>query len=116
MWETSNAVALFVYVLAIGFLFLFGVVVVKMMSNTINLANLVSEADGKASLSRFQLLVFTFVTAGLFLILSVEAGQILDIPNGVLALLGISGGSYLVSKGIQDAKGTRETKGKDKKE
>jgi hypothetical protein len=55
----------------------------------------------KASLSRLQLLLFTFVIAGLYLTLCLEAGQLLDIPNQVLGLLGISGGSYVVSKGIQ---------------
>ena len=52
----------------------------------------------KASLSRFQFLVFTFVIAGLYLVLSIEAGTLIDVPNGALILLGISGGSYLVSK------------------
>jgi hypothetical protein len=55
---------------------------------------------GKASLSRFQFLIFTFVIAGLYLLLSIEAGTFVDIPNNVLGLLGISGGSFLVSKGM----------------
>jgi hypothetical protein len=55
----------------------------------------------KASLSRLQLLLFTFVIVGLYLTLCLEAGQLLEIPNQVLGLLGISGGSYVVSKGIQ---------------
>jgi hypothetical protein len=55
----------------------------------------------KASLSRLQLLIFTFVIAGLYLALSLQAGQLVPIPNGVLGLLGISGGSFVVSKGIQ---------------
>jgi uncharacterized membrane protein len=54
----------------------------------------------KASLSRFQFLVFTFVVAGLYFILSLETGHLLDVPNGTLILLGISGGSYLASKTI----------------
>src|SRR5216683_513636 len=45
----------------------------------------------KASMSRLQLLLFTFVIAGLYLTLSFEAGQFVDIPNQVLGLLGISG-------------------------
>jgi hypothetical protein len=44
--------------------------------------------------------IFTFVVAGLFLLLSIEAGTFVDIPTNVLALLGISGGSYLVAKGV----------------
>jgi hypothetical protein len=58
-------------------------------------------ATGKASLSRLQLLLFTFVIAGLYLTLCLEAGDLIAIPNQVLGLLGISGGSYVVSKGIQ---------------
>lgn len=59
------------------------------------------EPDPKASLSRLQLLLFTFVIAGLYLILCLEADKFVDIPNEVLGLLGISGGTYVVSKGIQ---------------
>jgi hypothetical protein len=57
---------------------------------------------GKASLARFQFLIFTFVIAGLYLLLSIEAGTFVDIPNNVLGLLGISGGSFLVSKGMSN--------------
>jgi hypothetical protein len=55
-------------------------------------------AIGKASLSRLQLLACSFVIAGLFLLLSIKAGTFVEIPNNVLALLGVSAGSYLVSK------------------
>jgi hypothetical protein len=58
---------------------------------------------GKASLARFQFLIFTFVIAGLYLLLSIEAGTFVDIPTNVLGLLGISGGSFLVSKGMSNA-------------
>ncbi len=61
-------------------------------------------AEAKASLSRFQFLIFTFVVAGLFLLLSIEAGTFVDVPNNVLILLGISGGSYVVSKTIGPSK------------
>ncbi len=52
----------------------------------------------KASLSRFQFLVFTFVVAGLYFVLSLETGHLIDVPNGTLILLGISGVSYLGGK------------------
>ncbi len=55
---------------------------------------------GKASLSRFQFLIFTFIIGGLYLLLSIEAGTFVEIPTNVLGLLGISGGSYLVSKAM----------------
>ena len=76
----------------------------KIYNNTIDLKGLLTEpgpdGEGKASLSRFQFLIFTFVIAGLFLLLSIEAGTFVEIPNNVLALLGISGVSYLVAKAI----------------
>jgi hypothetical protein len=56
--------------------------------------------EAKASLSRFQFLVFTFVIAGLFLLLSIESGSFVEVPQNVLVLLGISGGSYVISKTV----------------
>jgi hypothetical protein len=72
----------------------------------IDLSQLVSEPSGDASMSRFQFMVFTFVIALSFflvvaaLIASNKPG-FPDVPGTVLTLLGISGSSYLVSKGIQ---------------
>jgi hypothetical protein len=60
-----------------------------------------SAAVPKASLSRFQFLVFTFVIAGLFLLLSIQKGTFVDIPTNVLGLLGVSAGSYLVSQAVK---------------
>ena len=82
---------------------LFALVVLVMMWKT-DLKNLICEPDGKASLSRFQLLLFTFVISGVFMSLSLEAGGFIMIPEEVLGLLGISGGSYLISKGISKNK------------
>jgi len=65
-----------------------------------DLTTLICEPDGKASLSRFQMLLFTFVIASLFMALSLENGDFINLPVEVLGLLGISGGSYLISKGI----------------
>lgn len=69
---------------------------------------LVEPGSNKASLSRFQFLIFTFVVAGLFLLLSVESGTFVTIPDSVLGLLGISAGSYAVSKGISNAKSAKD--------
>jgi hypothetical protein len=44
--------------------------------------------------------VFTLTIAGLYTILSIESGTLVEVPNGTLALLGISGGSFLLSKSI----------------
>src|SRR5271157_1079730 len=76
----------------------------------IDLSRLISEPTGDASMSRFQFLVFTFVIAfSLFLVVvatlppgATPGGpHFPDVPATVLTLLGISGSSYLVSKGIQ---------------
>jgi len=65
------------------------------------LSGLILESESnKASLSRMQALVFTFIVGGLYLVFSLDIGDFVDIPESVLGLLGISGGTYLVSKGI----------------
>lgn len=70
----------------------------------------------KASMSRFQLLVFTFVIAiSLFLIVVNSKDKFPDIPTNVLLLLGISATTYGVSKGIQASStpGSDDTAGPD---
>jgi uncharacterized membrane protein len=51
-------------------------------------------------MSRFQFLIFTFVVAMCLLVLTLESGEFPKLDPNILGLLGISGGSYLVSKGI----------------
>ncbi len=80
-------------------------------TGSIPLAGIIAEPqDGpqhedkpKASLSRFQFLIFTFVVAGLFLMLSIEAGRMVDIPTNVLVLIGLSGTGFLAGKSISNA-------------
>src|ERR1051326_8362588 len=90
---------------ALGFLGLVGVAILYyIFTERIDLSQLISEPSGDASMSRFQLLVFTFViAASLFLIIASAPPPALPktITNGILLLLGISSSSYLVSKGIQ---------------
>jgi hypothetical protein len=92
---------------ALGFLGLIGVAILyNVFTGKIDLSGLISEPTGDASMSRFQLLVFTFViAASLFLIIASAAPPAFPatIPNGILVLLGISSSSYLVSKGIQQS-------------
>jgi hypothetical protein len=93
-------------VIAIILLGFAALVLWKIFRNEISITGLLAEpldpgnpAGGvKASLSRFQFLVFTFVIAGLYLLLSIEAGTFVDIPGNALLLLGISSGSYVISK------------------
>jgi hypothetical protein len=85
---------------------LYGAVVLyQIFTGKIDLSKLLNEPGGGASLSRFQFLIFTLVIAmSLFLVIvSKEGGPGFpeEIPAGILGLLGISGGSYAVSKGIQ---------------
>jgi hypothetical protein len=62
-------------------------------------------ADGTssgASMSRFQLLIFTFVIALSLFLIVVNTGDFPStIPPEILTLLGISATTYAVSKGIQ---------------
>jgi hypothetical protein len=82
----------------------------------INLNLLISEKTGEASMSRFQLLIFTFVIGLSFFLIVVSNAKVIesstnagrtsgpllpDVPGGVLGLLGISASSYAVSKAIQ---------------
>jgi len=86
------------------FVGLFGAVILwKVVTNQIDISRLISEPDGSgASLSRFQFLIFTFVIAlGLFWVIVRQEGFPEEIPEGIFILLGISGGSYVVSKSIQ---------------
>lgn len=159
---------------ALVVLFLAGlalIVIVKMAKGTIDLGYLIADEEGYTSLSRFQMLLFTFVIAGLYLIYALYAlftvksgaacpGTLTDqitavvtaannaadiakqdgkdtviaaanaaktaadklneacvtfslpsIPATVLGLMGISGGSYLLSKGIQAASGPSDQSG-----
>lgn len=90
---------------ALGFLGLIGVAILYyVFTGRIDLSGLISEPTGEASMSRFQLLVFTFVIAASLFLIIASAGPPSfpkEIPNGILVLLGISASSYLVSKSIQ---------------
>jgi len=86
--------------------FLFGfMVLAAIASGKIDISQLLEEKGsdgGGASMSRFQLLIFTFVVAISLLLIVVNNHDFpKDIPAGVLTLLGISASTYAVSKGIQ---------------
>ena len=87
------------------------IVLIMMYLGKIDLQKLISEENGDASMSRFQLLIFTFVISMSLFLVIVSSKPIVfpaHIPGEILALLGISGGSYLASKGIQASKETNQ--------
>jgi hypothetical protein len=100
--------------LVCGIVALFGILLLwKIANNEIDLSHLLSDDDGMASTSRFQLVIFTFVVALSFFLVVVSnvkirqygeksgsAPGLPEVPSGVLSLLGISASSYLVSRGI----------------
>jgi hypothetical protein len=108
--KASTEIALNKLKIATGFtllalIFLFGFSVLVYIANgSIDLSGLLSETDGSkgASMSRFQLLIFTLVIAlSLFLVTVSKMAFPSTIPPEILTLLGISASTYAVSKGIQ---------------
>ncbi len=99
---TASNLALWSFLILSAILLLFALIVLgKIWKGTIEVEGLLTDPEtGKGSLSRFQFLVFTFVIAGLYLLLSIEAGTFVDVPTNALALLGISGGTYVLSKSV----------------
>jgi len=82
--------------------FLYGVVILgKMASGEIDLRYLIGEVGGGASMSRFQLLIFTFVIGLSFFFVVAAKKELPNVPGDVLALLGISATTYGVSKSLQ---------------
>jgi hypothetical protein len=84
-------------------LFLFGFLILAgIASGKIDISQLLTESGGGASMSRFQLLIFTFVIGLSFFLIVVSTGKFPSpIPSEVITLLGISATTYGVSKGIQ---------------
>lgn len=85
---------------------LFGIAVLwQIIRGRIDLKLLVSETDGTASMSRFQFLLFTFIIGFGFILLTITSFKgtpgFPTVDPGVMALLGISGGTYALSKNIQ---------------
>ncbi len=88
----------YIVVILVGLLGL--AVVVGVLTGRIDLRLLLCEKEGPASMSRFQLLIFTLVIGMCVLVLTLESGEFPKLDPNILGLLGISGGSYLVSKAI----------------
>ena len=96
------------YIIVILVFFFGFMVLIAMATNKIDLSGLLCEgSENKASMSRFQLLIFTFVIAFSLVLLILSNGPQLkfpEVPSGILLLLGISASTYAVSKGIQAGK------------
>ena len=84
-------------------MFSFGLVVLHaIVTDQIHLDSILNEQTGEASVSRFQLLIFTFTIALTLVYLTLCGnGQFPAIPKEVLILLGISATTYGVGKGLQ---------------
>ena len=90
--------------IGIAFMIIMGLLcvmlLIKMWRNEINLSTLLEEANGQASMSRLQLLIFTVVVAvGVFLAI-LHTLTLPEIPNSILTLLGISASTYAAGKAI----------------
>ncbi|HXM60911.1 MAG TPA: hypothetical protein VN950_08625 [Terriglobales bacterium] len=101
--EGTTKVKLAICYAGLVLLFLFGFLILAgIASGKIDISTLLAESGGGASMSRFQLLIFTFVIGLSFFLIVVSTGKFPDpIPAGVMTLLGISATTYGVSKGIQ---------------
>ena len=108
--EAATKVASAIEYAGLIVIFIFAYMILAAIANgTIDISKILEEKTNddsagasKASMSRFQLLIFTFVIAmSLFLIVVNSKDKFPDIPTNVLVLLGISGTTYGVSKGIQ---------------
>ncbi len=100
---TKEALMLLVGAELATLLFSFGLVVLHaIVTDQIRIDYILNERSGEASVSRFQLLIFTFTIALTLVYLTLCGnGQFPAIPNQVLILLGISASTYGVGKGLQ---------------
>jgi hypothetical protein len=95
------------YIIAVFLGLLGAAILFLILTGKIDLSRLISEPDGEASMSRFQFLIFTFVIAFSLLFVIAKKGDFpTQIPDAIWGLLGISGGSYVISKGIQTSRDT----------
>lgn len=106
IWVPGNPAEKVVHAIEYGGLiitFLFGFMILAgIASGNIDISKILEEKGTTgASMSRFQLLIFTFVIAISLFLIVVNTGDFpKSIPPEVLTLLGISATTYAVSKGI----------------
>jgi hypothetical protein len=73
------------------------------------LLRIISTPGGTASLSQFQILVWTFVTAGSTVYVASLSGQLVEITTGTLILLGISGATTLAAQAYVGGQAAKQT-------
>lgn len=79
------------------------IIVVWIIRGKIDLKFLIADEAGDASMSRLQLLIFTFLVAiGLIKVL-LASGGFPDIPNSILVLVGVSGSTYAIGKAVNSS-------------
>lgn len=92
-------------------LFLFGFLILAgIASGKIDISQILTEKGTTgASMSRFQLMIFTFVIALSLFLIVVTKQDFPTIPTQILELLGISATTYGVGKGIQATSDEKNT-------
>ena len=96
----SYALIFLIYATTAFLIALQALVVWKIAVGKLDLRLLIANEQGNASLSRLQLLIFTFVIAAGFLYLTAKAEAFPTVNEGVLFLLGISGTTYALGKAL----------------
>ena len=104
----DHALICLVYATTVFLTALEALILWKMATDKLDLRRLIANDNGDASLSRVQLLVFTFVIAAGFLYLTAKGSTFPVVSNGVLVLLGISGATYAIGKSL-DKPATSQT-------
>jgi ABC-type Fe3+-siderophore transport system permease subunit len=104
----TNRIRLAVTCAAILVIVLYALVVlIAIATGEIQISALLTESGGGASMSRFQLLIFTLTIALCFVLYVVTKTDFPKLPPEVLELLGISASTFAVSKGIQASGGLK---------
>lgn len=98
----ETALTVLVYVIASFLAILQGIFIWQVVDSKskMKLCYLIADDGYDASMSRFQFLLFTFVIAVGFVYLTFKGEGFPEINEGVLILLGISGASYALGKGL----------------
>jgi len=96
----NYALMFIIYATTLFLIALEALVLWKIATGKLDLRLLIANEQGDASLSRLQLLIFTFIIAAGFLYLTAKAGAFPAVNESVLVLLGISGTTYALGKAL----------------